>query len=107
MNREGFIQRLMAALGVGGSLGLHSRQSDVPDLPAPAPPCSVCGGAGEVLDLRRSDFIRRTMTPCPECQSPYGRSLLDGMDKLQRDINREDTRQLELEGELWRMQSPF
>ena len=38
MNRLGFIQRLMAVAGVGGSLGLHSRHSDVPDLPAPARP---------------------------------------------------------------------
>ena len=43
MNRRGFVGRLLAALGVGGSLGLHSRQSDVPDLPAPAPPLVTSG----------------------------------------------------------------
>ena len=48
MNRLGFIQRLMAALGVGGSLGLHSRQSAVPDLLASAPPSFP-----SILELRR------------------------------------------------------
>ena len=90
MNRLGFIQRLMAVLGVGGSLGLHSRHSDVPDPPASAPPY---------------------LSPLEEVNAvfhdAYGKSIVEGLDKLQRDINREDTRQLELEGELWRMQSPF
>ena len=38
MKRKNFLTAILAALGVGGSLGLHSRQSDVLDPPAPAPP---------------------------------------------------------------------
>ena len=43
MNRASFFRRLL--LGVGGLLGLHSRHSGVPDLPAPA---SVCASGGFV-----------------------------------------------------------
>ncbi len=37
MKRRNFVTAILAALGASGSLRLHTRQSGVPDPPAPAP----------------------------------------------------------------------
>ncbi len=78
MKRRGFITRIMAALGaalgIGGSLGLHPRQSGVSDLPVPAPPtdpfdgrCYACLDTGRVYDRTGGAL------PCHVCSAPLCR----------------------------------
>ena len=70
MNRLGFVQRVLAALGVAGFV--HSFEVEKPATSSPpAPPCHVCLGEGEIQDHPVDgdfDWANVTFVPCPRCR---------------------------------------
>lgn len=101
MNRIGFFRRLLAALGVGWFARDVSQLAGGippvihPELP-PAPPCSRCGGKGEIpagQTLAVSKLLPG-MAPCPVCRPAPPHGPLEG--RLLRMIERDRAQGLEV-----------